>query len=74
MSGTNTLSYEETLVLQTAVDTVLKSLDEEYSRQRRNEVAVIILSIANEAGDYDALTLATLALEKLSGEQSRKRA
>ena len=71
MSRINSFSYEQTLILRKAVDAVLKQIDDAHSEPRRQEVASVVVSVANENEFDDADELVALALEEI-GVRSRK--
>jgi hypothetical protein len=72
MSSTNAFSYEQTIVLRRAVDIVL-ARDNATTERYRQEVARVVLQLANENEFDDAEVLAQLAIEQLD-ERWRKTA
>jgi hypothetical protein len=61
MSRINDFSYEQTVVLRTAVDEVLRALNEKSDEGRRRDIARIVLTIfEQDTHGVDALVARTL--------------
>jgi hypothetical protein len=65
MPFSNKFSYEQTIVLRTALDIVLSSTDESRNEMRRKQVASVLIGLMKDDEEFDAATLAQLAIEKL---------
>ena len=61
MPFNNQFSYEQTVVVRTAVSLVFSRIDDAHSEKRRREVASVILKLASEHQcDADALALVAM--------------
>jgi hypothetical protein len=65
MSRHNEISFDQTMVFRSAVEMVVKQMNDANNEKYRRQVANAVLYIAGEEG-YDAPTLAKLAIEKLA--------
>jgi hypothetical protein len=73
MSSNNAFSFEQTMVMRKAVDIVLAHLDQLASQPRREDVARVVLGLANESDYAYPEELANYAITALTSG-SRKSA
>lgn len=64
MPSGNSYSFEQTIVLRAALDMALAATGDLANERRRREVASILLRFVGDDVEFDAPTLAQLALDK----------
>jgi L-asparaginase II len=71
MPFSNQFSYEQTIILRTALDLVVAKTRDGDDRLHRAVVAAVLIEVIHEDEDLDAETLARLAIDKMN-EKERK--